>query len=312
VIEIENLTRRFARFDGTEVVAVENLNLRVNAGEIFGFLGPNGVGKTTTIRMLTCLLGPTSGTARINDLEIGVDDQAIRRSVGLLSENPGFYDSLSAEKNLLFFARLYGVDNPPHEVEQFLKWLGLWDRRCDPVGTFSKGMRQKLGLARAAMHSPEVLFLDEPTSGLDPDVARQMREFMISLKEAGRTIFLCTHNLDEADRLCDRVAVFRHRLIDVDTPANLRRRLFGHEIAFTLADVQSEWVRMIRDLPFVSECRLEEHRVIVRLNDPPRQTPVMVRKLVEAGANIQSVTEVNRSLEEIYIRLVRDHSIEKE
>src|SRR3990172_8213797 len=198
MIETQELTRRFEA-----TLAVDRLTLQVHDGEIFGFLGPNGAGKTTTLRMLSALIAPTTGTARVAGYTLGAQDQEIRRRVGILTESPGLYDRLSAAYNLEFFAGLYEVEDVPGQVERYLRLLGLLDRRHEPAGTFSKGMRQKLAIARALLHEPRVLFLDEPTSGLDPEAAHLVREFIADLKGKGRTIFLCTHNLDEADRLCD-------------------------------------------------------------------------------------------------------------
>ncbi|MEK7324362.1 MAG: ABC transporter ATP-binding protein, partial [Chloroflexota bacterium] len=221
MIQTEGLTKRFpAPKNGQPIVAVEGLDLTVQEGEVFGFLGPNGAGKTTTVRMLTSLIGPTSGRAVINGLEVGKDDGAIRQCVGILTETPGMYDRLSAEKNLTIFANLYGVKDAPGQVQRYLRMLGLWERRHDEAGSFSKGMRQKLAIARALLHEPKLVFLDEPTSGLDPEAAKLVRDFIAELKAEGRTIFMCTHNLDEAERLCGRIGIFKTRLITVDSPAN--------------------------------------------------------------------------------------------
>jgi ABC-2 type transport system ATP-binding protein len=203
MIETKGLTKKFG-----EILAVDRLSIEVEEGEVFGFLGPNGAGKTTTIRMLSALIAPTQGESRVAGYEIGKENYEIRKRVGILTESPGLYDRLSAERNLEFFAHLYEVDDVAGQVEKYLRMLGLWDRRQDEAGTFSKGMRQKLVIARALLHEPKVLLLDEPTSGLDPEAAKLVREFIGGLKREGRTIFMCTHNLDEADRLCDRIAFF--------------------------------------------------------------------------------------------------------
>src|SRR5512146_404498 len=168
MIHTEGLCKQFTmRKDEAPIVAVEDLTLDVQKGEVFGFLGPNGAGKTTTVRMLASLIAPTRGKAVINGHRVGQDDQAIRRSVGILTETPGMYERLSAQKNLTIFAKLYGVTDPAGQVQKYLRMLGLWERRFDEAGSFSKGMRQKLAIARAILHEPEILFLDEPTSGLD-------------------------------------------------------------------------------------------------------------------------------------------------
>jgi len=193
MIRTENLTKTFIlRKNQPPIQAVQDLTLEINEGEVFGFLGPNGAGKTTTVRMLAALIRPTSGRAFINNLQIGRDDTRIRRSIGILTETPGMYERLSAEKNLSIYANLYDVQDVKGQVEKYLRMLGLWNRRMDEVGSFSKGMRQKLAIARALLHEPRVLFLDEPTSGLDPEAAKLVRDFIEELKSEGRTIFLCT------------------------------------------------------------------------------------------------------------------------
>jgi len=299
MIHLEKLTKKFGA-----LTAVDSLSLDVGEGEVFGFLGPNGAGKTTTVRMLTSLIGPTGGRATVNGLEIGRDDQAIRQTVGLLTETPGLYDRLSAEHNLTIFARLYGVRDAPGQVQKYLRMLGLWERRQDEAGSFSKGMRQKLALARALLHEPKVLFLDEPTGGLDPEAAKLVRDFIGELKTEGRTIFLCTHNLDEADRLCSRIGIFKTRLITVDTPANLRQKLYGRTVVFHVKQLLPEWVGAVRALPFVRSAEAADSRLVVGLDDPETHNPDILRQLVAAGADVQFVGELRHSLEDIYLQFI--------
>jgi ABC-2 type transport system ATP-binding protein len=299
MIETRELGKKF-----DELTAVERLSIRVEEGEIFGFLGPNGAGKTTTIRMLTALIAPTQGEAKVAGYELGRQDNEIRKNVGILTESPGLYDRLSAERNLEFFARLYEVEDVAGQIEIYLRMLGLWDRRHEDAGTFSKGMRQKLAIARALLHEPKVLFLDEPTSGLDPEAARLVREFIRSLKQEGRTIFMCTHNLDEADRLCDRIAVFNVHLLALDTPAALRRQLFGRSVVFHLAQEGANFVQVVEDFPFIGSSKAIDNKLIVGLDEPEQQNPILVRALVEAGADIRFVGELRRSLEDVYLQLV--------
>lgn len=305
MIETEHLTKQF-HLDKKHppITAVSDLTLSVKEGEVFGFLGPNGAGKTTTVRMLTSLIGPTGGRASINGFEVGRDDQSIRRSVGILTETPGMYDRLSAEKNLTIFAKLYGVKNISGQVEKYLRMLGLWDRRFDEAGSFSKGMRQKLAIARALLHEPRVLFLDEPTSGLDPEAAKLVRDFVEELKAEGRTIFLCTHNLDEADRLCDRIGIFKTHLIMVDSPENLRKRLYGRKVVFHLRALDPAWVDLLRKQSFVKEVQAVDNRLVVGLDNPEVDNPELVRRLVGAGADIQFVGELRHSLEDIYLQTI--------
>jgi ABC-2 type transport system ATP-binding protein len=299
MIVTQDLTKRFG-----DTLAVDRLSLKVDAGEVFGFLGPNGAGKTTTIRMLSALIGPTSGRAWVGEAEIGKQDGEVRRQVGILTESPGLYDRLSAERNLEFFAQLYDVEDVGGQVERYLRLLGLWDRRHEAAGTFSKGMRQKLAIARALLHEPKVLLLDEPTSGLDPEAARLVREFIAELKHEGRAIFLCTHNLDEADRLCDRIGVFRTRLLALDTPAALRRQLYGRTVVLHLAAVEGGLSAMVQALPFVHAVQVQENKLLVELDSPEENNPALIRALVGAGAQIQFVGELRRTLEDVYLRLV--------
>jgi ABC-2 type transport system ATP-binding protein len=302
MIQIQNLTKRFG-----DLTAVDNLTLAVREGEVFGFLGPNGAGKTTTVRMLTCLVGPTSGQATVNGLQVGHDDTAIRRSVGILTETPGLYDRLSAEKNLTIFANLYEVKDVAGQVEKYLRLLGLWERREDLAGNFSKGMKQKLAICRALLHEPRVLFLDEPTSGLDPEAAKLVRDFVEDIKEHGRTIFLCTHNLDEADRLCDRIGVIKQRLLTVDTPTNLRNRLFGRSVVFHLRQADESTLALVKGLPFIKNAQRVDNKIVVGLDDPETHNPAIVRALVEAGAAVQFVGELKHSLEDVYLSLMANN-----
>jgi ABC-2 type transport system ATP-binding protein len=306
MIHTEALTKTFGAGEKA-ITAVDRLTLDVAEGEVFGFLGPNGAGKTTTVRMLTALIGPTAGSATINGRVVGRDDAFIRQNVGLLTETPGMYDRLSAEKNLTIYARLYGVADVPGQVRKYLTLLGLWERRQDTAGSFSKGMRQKLALARALLHEPQLLFLDEPTSGLDPEAAKLVRDFIAELKGEGRTIFLCTHNLDEADRLCDRIAIFKTRLITVDSPANIRNRLYGRRVVIHLGQPGADLVAAAQALPFVKSAEAVDNKLVVALDDPEADNPLLVRRLVEQGAAIQFVGELRHSLEDVYLRLIDEH-----
>jgi ABC-2 type transport system ATP-binding protein len=301
MIKTENLSKKF-----NTTLAVDNLNLEVQEGEVFGFLGPNGAGKTTTVRMLTSLIGPTTGSAIVNSYRIGQQDTEIRRTVGILTETPGMYDNLSAEFNLEIYANLYEVKDPKGQVEKYLRMLGLWDRRQDEAGTFSKGMKQKLAIARSLLHEPRILFLDEPTAALDPEASHLVHDFIAELRKEGRTIFLCTHNLDEADRLCDRVGVFKTHLLVVDTPANLRSQLFGRKVIFHLLKIDETIAATIRALPFVREAKVIDNKLVVNLDNPEAHNPEIIRALVGAGADIQFVGELRHSLEDVYLQLVKN------
>ncbi|TMC69438.1 MAG: ABC transporter ATP-binding protein [Chloroflexi bacterium] len=300
-IETHGLTRRF---DGR--VAVEDLSLAIDAGTVFGFLGPNGAGKTTTVRMLAALIAPTDGDAVVAGHALGVDDTALRRSVGILTEQPGLYDRLSARQNLRYFARLYDLApaRADAQVERYLHLLELWDRRDEPVGTFSKGMRQKLAIARALLHEPAVVFLDEPTAALDPEAARTVRDFVKSLRAEGRTIFLTTHNLPEADELCDKIAVFERRLLRMGSPGELRASLFGAGTIVRVVGDAARFLPDVRSLGFVREANADGDALTVQLDDPDVRNPDLVDALRAAAARIRYVERVQHSLEDVYLRLV--------
>jgi len=300
-IETHGLTRRF---DGR--VAVEDLSVAIPEGTVFGFLGPNGAGKTTTVRMLAALIARTAGEAIVAGHQLGADDDALRRSVGILTESPGLYERLSARQNLTYFARLYDLTpgRAAEQVERYLRMLELWERRDDPVGTFSKGMRQKLAIARALLHEPPVLFLDEPTAGLDPEAARTVRDFVALLRREGRTIFLTTHNLPEADELCDTIAVFQRRLLRMGTPAELRSGLFGTGTFVRVLGDARAYVATARALPFVREVSAEGDRLSLRIDDPDARNPELIDALIGAGARIRYVEPIRHSLEDVYLRLI--------
>jgi ABC-2 type transport system ATP-binding protein len=293
-----------------KISAVKGLDLDIPAGEVFGLLGPNGAGKTTTVRMLGALIAPTAGAAWVAGYRVGEEDTQLRKAVGILTETPGLYEQLSAEGNLAFFAHMYEVEDVDKQVERYLSMLGLWNRRRDAVGTFSKGMRQKLAIARALLHEPQVLFLDEPTSGLDPEAARLVRDFISELGKEGRTIVMCTHNLDEADRLCDRVAVFKTRLLALDSPVNLRRKLFGRAVVFHLGQVKPAFITALRQKPFVQDVETVDDKLVVKLDDPVMRNPELVQELVGLGAEIQFVGEKRQSLEDVYLQMIGDQVVQ--
>lgn len=303
MIETSHLGRSF---DGRP--AVVDLNLKVKQGEVFGLLGPNGAGKTTTMRMLACLIKQSTGTAFVNGYEINKDpdSEMIRGIVGVLPESPGLYESLSATRNLDFFARLYGVPSQKREerIEVLLRMLELWDRRDEPVATFSKGMKQKIAITRAFVHDPEVVFLDEPTAGLDPAASLTVREFLIALKKEGRTVFINSHNLDEVERLCDRIAVMERTALAVGSPRELARSYWGRTTVIELTEMRPRYVDLVKGFPFCSNVRTEDGRLLVDVDDPELRNPSLVDALSRAGAKIEYVTELKRSLEDVYMRLI--------
>ena len=306
MIETENLTRKFG-----DVTAVDNLTLRVDKGEVFGFLGPNGAGKTTTVRMLSCLISKTSGSARIGDYEIGVKENSlkIRKIIGLVPDNVGLYESLTAYENLDYYGTLYRrTDSQRKESnEYFLKLLGLWAKRDALAGTFSKGMKQKLAIARALVHNPEVLFMDEPTANLDPEAAKTVREFILDLKKEKKTIFINTHNLDEAQRICDRIAILNTRLMAVGTPEELERSIRGRKTVIQLKQVTESILSSLKQLHVENLVR-EGNKLTVDVENPEDENPEIVNAIVASGGRIETVTVLGSSLENAYLKLVKENA----
>jgi ABC-2 type transport system ATP-binding protein len=303
MIETENLTKKFG-----DITAVDSITLSVNEGEVFGFLGPNGAGKTTFVRMVSCLISRTSGKARIGDFEIGnsADEERIRRIIGILPENVGLYEELSAYDNLDFYGRLYrlGEQIRREQIERFLKMLGLWERRNAPVATYSKGMKQKLAIARALVHEPRVLFLDEPTSNLDPEAAKTVRDFILDLKSEGRTIFMNTHMLDEAERICDRVAIVKTKLIAVGSPQELRQSLSGRRVRVQVHQLSEPIIAAVKDAGYKVEIE-GQNAMVVSVNDFAHDNPAILKAVQDAGGSVEFMTETSFSLEDVYMKLVR-------
>ncbi len=304
-IETVSLTRNFE-----DVTAIEDLNLRVREGEVFGFLGPNGAGKTTTVRILCCLIAPTEGRAFVAGNEVGrePDSMNIRAMVGLLPETPGLYEKLTAYRNLDFYGRLYGVEARTRKsrIEELLKWLGLWKRKDQPVATFSKGMKQKIAIVRAMVHDPRILFLDEPSAGLDPAAAKTVRDFIVELRGMGRTIFLNTHNLHEAERVCDRIGVVNTHLLAQGTPRELSARYMKPASVFRLREATDDVVHAVDALDFVEDLKVEDGELHVALDDAKRYNPIIARTIIEAGGQIEYIVEKELGLEEVYLRLLEE------
>jgi ABC-2 type transport system ATP-binding protein len=256
--------------------------------------------------MLAGLITPSGGSARIAGYILGAETRSIRQKVGILTETPGLYERLSALDNLVFFGQLAGLSRRAAAIsaEQYLRALDLWPRRAERVGGFSKGMRQKLAIVRALLHDPTVIFLDEPTAGLDPASARFVLDFIKHLRSEGRTIFLTTHNLAEADELADLVGVFKTRMLRLDTPTVLRHSLFGRGSEVRLAGPAIMWEGAVRTLPFVRDVLADGEILRVTLDDPENDNPILVRVLVTAGAQVRAVAPISHSLENVYLELL--------
>lgn len=303
-IVAENLTKRFNGF-----TAVDSLSFTVEQGEIFGLLGPNGAGKTTTIRMLASLIQPTEGDAYVGGFSVRDDALRVREIIGILTENPSLYERLSARENLEFFAKAYGVNEPKTRdtrIRELLEFFDLWDRRDDRAGAFSKGMKQKLAIARALVHEPKTLYLDEPTSGLDPKSAKDIRDLMERLSQReGQTILLSTHRLEDAERLCDRVMIINHGgAVSVASPRELRQRATGaHVVRVGLRELTSSLSKAVEAAEGVKALDVKEGALSVTLADEG-YTPGLVRSIVDAGGHIMYVVPLEVSLEDAYLKVI--------
>ena len=307
-IEAEGLIKRFG-----PLTAVDNLSFKVDPGEIFGLLGPNGSGKTTTVRLLSCLISPSGGSARIAGFDIVKEPLKVRETVGVLTENPGIYDRLTAIENMEFFAAAYGLTKKTERdarIKELLEFFELWDRRNDKAGTFSKGMRQKLAIAKAIVHGPKVLFLDEPSSGLDPKSAKDIRDLMENLSRREKhTIILCTHNLEEAERLCRKVMIIRKGApLATGSIEDLRRKMHGApELEIRLEEASEKLLKAATKLKRVKAVNIRDgNSLAFDLDDPDADTPDIVESLVKAGARVKSVNMLRPTLEDAYLELTKE------
>ncbi len=300
-IEVSHLTKKFG---GRTVVA--DVSFSVARGEVFGFLGPNGAGKTTTVRTLGTLIAPTSGSATVAGIPLTPENGVeIRRRISIMPESPGLYLRLSVTENLECFAGLYEVPDPGERIGRALRAVSLAGRAGDACGTLSKGLRQRVALARALLSDPEVLFLDEPTSGLDPVAARDVHELIDDLRQRGVTIFLTTHRLEEAERLCDRVAILNTTLRTIGRPDELREQLFAKTLTVRTLAPLPEPGRVFAGLPAVDGWRqdgLGDYALAV--SDSAAAAPAVTRALVAAGADVLSISESHHSLEDVYLELI--------
>jgi ABC-2 type transport system ATP-binding protein len=304
-IVTRDLTRVFRTSSG-EVHALDRLSIEIERGSIFGFLGPNGAGKTTTVKLLLGLVEPSAGEAVVLGNTVKRESAAIRERSGALLEHDGVYERLTAYENLEFYARVWRLraSERKQRCRELLESFGLWERRGDAVGTWSRGMKRKLALARALVHRPELIFLDEPTAGLDPGAAAALRDDLAGLaKESNATIFLNTHNLAEAERLCDRVGVIaRGRLLAFGTPRELRHQLESQRVEVFGTGFQPEWRDALAGLPGLSDVEIRNGRIEARVETGASVAP-LVRMLVEHGADIEEVRRGAATLEDVYLQL---------
>jgi ABC-2 type transport system ATP-binding protein len=300
-LSVHGLSKRFG-----DRVAFDNISFDIGSGEVFGFLGPNGAGKTTTVRTLSTLIAPTSGSAMIAGIPLTpANGVHIRRRIAVMPESPGLYLRLSVAENLECFADLYEVPQPAARIEYALQAVNLRARAKDLCGTLSKGLRQRVALARALLSDPQVLFLDEPTSGLDPAAAHDVHELIMGLGQRGTTIFLTTHRLEEAERLCDRVAILNTTLRTIGRPEELRERLFARALAVRTLAPLPDPASVFAGLPAVESWHRDGPAdYIISVTDPDVAAPAVARALVAARANVRSIGESQHSLEDVYLELI--------
>jgi ABC-2 type transport system ATP-binding protein len=300
VIAARGLMRRF----GSRVV-VDDVSFDVGRSEIVALLGPNGAGKTTTLRMLAGLIAPTRGTVAIDGVQLTRATGALLRSrIGFLTEAPGLWDRLTVRENLRVYAGLYGLANHGPVIDRALDLFELADRASTRAAELSKGMRQKVALARALLHQPRILLLDEPTSGLDPEITRSVRALLDERRAAGCSILVSTHNLDEAERLADRVAVLHGRLLALDSPASLRQRLRTGRVIVRLAGDPAAHVDLARR--FDPEASMDGDTIVLHLANAERETPALISLLAADNAPIVEVRQEVPLLEDVYLHLLGD------
>jgi ABC-2 type transport system ATP-binding protein len=299
---VEHLSKRFG-----ERLAVDDVSFTVAAGEVFGFLGPNGAGKTTTVRMLGTLISPTAGSASVAGIPLAPgNDVLIRQRIAVMPENPGLYLRLTVHENLEFFAGLYEIARPGDRILRALEAVNLADRANDPCGSLSKGLRQRVAIARALLGDPAVVFLDEPTSGLDPVASREVHDLIDGLRGRGVTVFLTTHRLEEAQRLCDRVAILNTSLRTIGRPDELRDRLFAKKLVVRTSAPLRDPARVF-SAPGVEGWRPDDTSTyVLTITDPRVAAPAVTRALVAADADVLSLAEAQHSLEDVYLELVTD------
>jgi ABC-2 type transport system ATP-binding protein len=303
---VNKLTKRFG-----DRVAFDDVSFEVGYGEVFGFLGPNGAGKTTMVRTLGTLLAPTSGSATVAGIPLSAAaGPQIRERISIMPESPGLYLRLTVAENLECFADLYELRDAPERIAAALRAVNLVDRANDPCRSLSKGLRQRVGLARALLNDPSVLFLDEPTSGLDPVAAREVHDLIDEQRKSGVTIFLTTHRLEEAERLCDRVAILNTTLRLIGRPDELRKQLFTRTLDVRIRAPLDNADRVFAGLPGVESWEPGELGVyVLTVSDPSIATPEVARALVAAGADLLFLGESRHSLEDVYLDLI-DEDVE--
>jgi len=304
IIRVENLSKKFGKAS-----VLKDVNFCVEKGEVFGYLGPNGAGKTTTIRILLGILRPTSGQAMLFGEDVNKDTEEVKRKVGFVLEDQRLYERLSAYDNLEYYARIYGVPKNimGESIKELLNFTGLWVNKDKLVGKFSKGMKQKLSIARSLVHDPEVLFYDEPTLGLDPEMQVVIKDLVISLvKDRKKTIFLNSHNLAEVQKICSKVAILQKgEILACNSLKKLQSENKKPELEVTIGDMSNNILNEIKALNFVINCQREDNKLIIKMTNYTR-TQELLRFLIQKNVKIREVKEVTKTLEDVYLELIKE------
>ncbi|MED1724526.1 ABC transporter ATP-binding protein [Brevibacillus parabrevis] len=301
VIEIKDLTKSFG-----DKKVLNGISLSIGKGRIFGLLGPNGSGKTTTMRILSCLIEPTSGDITILGRQISTHKEEIRKKIGCVTESPGVYDKLSLLDNLEFFAACYQIPKAKRasRIEYLLRQFDLWDRRKDPAGRLSKGMKQKLSIICAILHDPEILFLDEVTANLDPVSIRKLKDLIREWAASGKTIIFCSHILTEVDELCHEFAIIKGEVIRLTTPQQFREEWTTYNVILDVGSDVQKSEQIIREAKEVEAYKRSENQFHLRVTDPDTANPQLIKKLVAADVTVKYITPLSVSLEDSYLSLL--------
>ena len=302
-VELKGVVKRY-----NEILAVNQVDLTINTGEIFGLLGPNGSGKSTTMKMLLGLVQPDAGSVTVLGTQVQKDPVAVKQQIGYVPEAPRLYEFLTGIEYLDFIGDVYGMQTAEKKkrISEYLKALQLEGREGDMITSYSEGMKQKIAIARALIHDPKYIFLDEPTASLDPVAAKIVREYILELKLKGNTILINTHNLAEAERICDTVALVKNRTVKIGNPKELAKGLFTRRISITMQNIPSNLLKEIEPLGLVSQAQVKGNQLIFNVKNPEEDNPQVLSWLFNQRLKVQFVSEEEHSLEDVYLKLIEE------
>ncbi len=304
IIRVKNLKKEFG-----STIALKDVSFCIEKGEIFGYLGPNGAGKTTTMRILLGIIKPTSGLAMLFNEDVSKDSTKVRERVGFVLEDQRLYERLSAYDNLEYYARIYGLskDRREEKIKKLLEFIGLWGNKNELVGRFSKGMKQKLAIARSLVHDPEVLLYDEPTAGLDPKMQAIIRDLIMGLvRDKKKTIFLNSHNLTEVQKMCTKVAILKEgRILICDLVEKLCSKNKKLEIEVTFQDIHEDIIKKIKSLNFIIDCKQNNNKIIAKLKKTADSNDLL-KYLLCNNLKVRNVKENTKTLEDLYLELTKE------